>query len=173
MTSISSPAFSATYDGDGLRATKTAIPLGGSSPVTTYFLYDGGSPLAEETWNGSTASLSAVNVQAADSWRARYNVGNQVHSFVYDPQGNVVQKQYWQNFAAAPYSTTSYEAYGKKGGEFTSFGTAPTHHDPAGFGGQFGYYTDVKTGLLCLTHRYYNPGTSKFLTRDPIGCGGG
>jgi RHS repeat-associated protein len=85
----------------------------------------------------------------------------------------VVQKQYWQNFGNAPYSTSSYEAYGKKGGEFTSFGTAPTHHDPSGFGGQFGYYTDTETGLLCLTHRYYDPGTGKFINRDPIGYGGG
>jgi len=42
-----------------------------------------------------------------------------------------------------------------------------------GFGGQFGYYTDVETGLLCLTHRYYDPGTGKFVNRDPIGYAGG
>jgi len=40
-------------------------------------------------------------------------------------------------------------------------------------GGQFGYYTDTETGLLCLTHRYYDPGTGKFLNRDPIGYAGG
>ena len=39
--------------------------------------------------------------------------------------------------------------------------------------GQYGYYTDNETGLLCLTHRYYDPGTGKFLTRDPIGYAGG
>ena len=44
-------------------------------------------------------------------------------------------------------------------------------HDPLGFGGQFGYYTD--TGLLCLTHRYYDPGTGKSINRDPIGYAGG
>ena len=42
-----------------------------------------------------------------------------------------------------------------------------------GFGGQFGYYTDTETGLLCLTHRYYDPGTGKFINRDPIGYQGG
>ena len=41
------------------------------------------------------------------------------------------------------------------------------------FGGQFGYYSDFGTGLLCLTHRYYDPGTGKFINRDPIGYGGG
>jgi RHS repeat-associated protein len=42
-----------------------------------------------------------------------------------------------------------------------------------GFGGQYGYYTDNETGLLCLTHRYYDPGTGKFINRDPIGYAGG
>ena len=31
----------------------------------------------------------------------------------------------------------------------------------------------METGLLCLTHRYYDPGTGKFLNRDPIGYQGG
>ena len=43
----------------------------------------------------------------------------------------------------------------------------------SGFGGQYGYYTDTETGLLCLTHRYYDPGTGKFINRDPIGYEGG
>ena len=51
-----------------------------------------------------------------------------------------------------------------------SSGSNPTL---AGFGGQFGYYTDTETGLLCLTHRYYDPGTGKFINRDPIGYAGG
>ncbi len=46
-------------------------------------------------------------------------------------------------------------------------------HDPAGFGGQFGYYTDRETGLLCLTHRYYDAGTGRFINRDPLGYAGG
>ena len=41
LTAISSPAFSAAYDGDGLRAKKTA------AGVTTYYVYDGGTPVAE------------------------------------------------------------------------------------------------------------------------------
>jgi RHS repeat-associated protein len=47
------------------------------------------------------------------------------------------------------------------------------HHDPVGFGGQSGYYTDPETGLLLLGHRYYDPGTGKFINRDPIGYQGG
>ena len=70
---------------------------------------------------------------------------------------------------------TFYEGYGALRQDYDVLrgGGTPPHKDPVGFGGQFGYYTDTETGLLCLTHRYYDPGTGKFLTRDPIGYGGG
>ncbi|MCA1568613.1 MAG: RHS repeat-associated core domain-containing protein [Acidobacteria bacterium] len=45
--------------------------------------------------------------------------------------------------------------------------------DPFGYKARWGYYTDTETGLLLLTHRYYDPGTGRFLTRDPIGYAGG
>lgn len=50
----------------------------------------------------------------------------------------------------------------------TSGHSPPANQSPFEFGGQFGYYTDVETGLLCLTHRYYDPGTGRFINRDPI-----
>ncbi len=50
---------------------------------------------------------------------------------------------------------------------------APSQQDPIGFGGQYGYYTDVETGLVLLTHRYYDPQNGRFLTRDPVGYAGG
>jgi len=50
---------------------------------------------------------------------------------------------------------------------------ADADYNPIGFGSQHGYYTDTGTGLLCLTHRYYDPGTGRFVNRDPIGYGGG
>jgi RHS repeat-associated protein len=42
-----------------------------------------------------------------------------------------------------------------------------------GSGGQYGYYTDVETGLLLLTNRYYDPAAGRFVTRDPIKYAGG
>jgi len=42
-----------------------------------------------------------------------------------------------------------------------------------GFGGQWGYYRDYTTGLYLLTHRYYDTGAGRFVTRDPIGYTGG
>ena len=42
-----------------------------------------------------------------------------------------------------------------------------------GYKAQWGYYTDVESGILFLTHRYLDPATGRFLTRDPIGMEGG
>ncbi len=156
-------AFSAAYDGDGLRATKTA---GG---VTTYFLYDGDSPVAEETWSGTQATFSALNGLTADGWRARYvNTESQAYDFLYDPQGTLVQRQTAGGYSVGygAYDQAIYEGYGAlrqdvKLSAGATGGTTVGARDPVGFGGQFGYYTDTETGLLCLTHRYYDPGTGK------------
>jgi len=95
---------------------------------------------------------------------------------VYDPQGSVQQRHtdgsYTGGFAA--YDRSTFEGYGAlRQANKGSTGAGVGQHDPAGFGGQFGYYTDTETGLLCLTHRYYDPGTGKFINRDPIGYQGG
>jgi len=169
LTAISSPAFSAAYDGDGLRAKKTA------TGVTTYFVYDGSTPIAEETFNGTSATFTALNAVTADGWRARKQ-GGIVYQFVYDPQGSVQQRHtdgsYTGGYAA--YDRSTFEGYGAlRQANKGSTGAIVGQHDPAGFGGQFGYYTDTETGLLCLTHRYYDPGTGKFINRDPIGYDGG
>jgi RHS repeat-associated protein len=169
LTAISSPAFSASYDGNGLRAKKTA---GG---VTTYFLYDGSTPLLEETFSSPNATITAVNVWAVDGWRARYYPqASEFRAYSFDPQGNVISRQ---NSGASTYPTydmASYEAYGKRTADYSPTGINPAvNQDPAGFGGQYGYYTDRETGLLCLTHRYYDPGTGRFVNRDPIGYNGG
>jgi len=43
---------------------------------------------------------------------------------------------------------------------------------PFAYKGQWGYYTDVETGILLLTHRSFDAATGRFLTRDPIGLEG-
>ena len=173
MTTISSPAFSAAYDGDGLRARKTA---GG---VTTYYVYDGNSPVAEESYNSANATATFLNLNGttADGWRTRYDsAAGQSDNFAYDPQGSRVETHTATSYStgAPAFELSFYEGYGAlRQNVQVGSGATATPRDPAGFGGQFGYYTDVETGLLCLTHRYYDPGTGKFLNRDPIGYQGG
>ena len=143
--------------------------------TTTYFLYDGTSPVVEETASGSTATLTALNVLAADGVRARYfpTLGSQFYSFTFDPQGSQVGSQYSANTFDPVYAVSSFEAYGHRGAQIDNGGhNPPSNQSPFQFGGQFGYYTDTDTGLLCLTHRYFDPGTGKFINRDPICYGG-
>lgn len=83
-----------------------------------------------------------------------------------------------------------YDAFGQLAGALTPQSVDPDIPDnaldriPIGFGGQWGYYTDItseaqqdstgiQAGLVLLGQRYYDPGTARFLTRDPIGYDGG
>jgi hypothetical protein len=112
----------------------------------------------EETFSSPNATISAVNVWSADGWRGRYYpVTSAYWAFSFDPQGNVVHRQTNLNLIApdATYDMAAYEAYGRRTADIEAdTGANPaTHQDPAGFGGQYGYYTDRETGLLYLTHR--------------------
>jgi len=49
----------------------------------------------------------------------------------------------------------------------------PKSNRAVGIGGQYGYYTDTETGLVLMTHRYYDAGKGRFINRDPIGAAGG
>jgi RHS repeat-associated protein len=70
--------------------------------------------------------------------------------------------------------TAMFDGYGAKLGDTDAFtgGAEPTR-DAMGFQGQFGAYTDNETGLVLMGHRYYDAGTGRFLTRDPLGYNGG
>jgi len=68
-----------------------------------------------------------------------------------------------------------YDGYGAKLGDTDAYtgNPEPPTRDAMGFQGQFGAYTDNETGLVLMGHRYYDAGTGRFLTRDPMGYGGG
>ncbi len=189
MTSYGGTAFSAAYDGDGMRAWKKTYY------GTTYFLYDGSTPVIEEKPDGTVV---AANGFGADGWRMRYypgaqyasprpsnyygqNYGSQFYAYTFDPQGNLLQR-HAQKGSARALDTVTYDAFGQATADLaalgvdTQYGQAPgrsRYLDPAGFGGQWGYYTDVETGLDLLTQRYYDPQQGRFVTRDPIGYKGG
>ena len=94
---------------------------------------------------------------------ARSSGGAPSTIYAFDERGNVAQRldQYGDMLSA-----DVYDAYGK----LVAGGSAG---DPWGFGAQAGYYTDAETGLVLLTHRFYDPAQGRFLTRDPAGYGGG
>ncbi|MCC6351039.1 MAG: hypothetical protein KJZ62_11040 [Fimbriimonadaceae bacterium] len=82
-------------------------------------------------------------------------------------------------------TTTFYHAGIKNGDSQTSTGQSVTgsiQHDafgnvasssgtwsgPFAYGGPYGYQSDPDSGLKLLGHRYYDPSTGRFLTRDPV-----
>ena len=93
---------------------------------------------------------------------SRRSGGSSVH-YTWDAQGSLAQRL---DGAGAVLTSHLYDAFGA---ESTSGSTT----DPYRYGGQWGYYTNGETGLCLLTHRYYDPGTGRFLNRDPIGYVGG
>ena len=147
-------SLTAGYRGDGLRAWKETA--GGR----TYFLYDGTTPIIELEASGAH---TATNTFGAHGLVSRYRNSNGSRIFyTFDAQGSVAQRL---DLYGNVLTSRSYTAHGQMVGK----GVA----DPFGYKARWGYYTDTETGLLLLTHRYYDPSTGRFLTRDPIGYNGG
>jgi len=141
------------YTGDGLRAWKEG------ASGRTYFLYDDSEPVCEL---GSSGNVTATNTFGANGLVSRHSGGNSVF-YTFDPSGNVAQR-FDSSFNIL--STERYDAFGGRQ-------TTATSLDVFGFGGQWGAYTDAETGLVLMTHRYYDPNAGRFLTRDPMGYAGG
>jgi len=59
-------------------------------------------------------------------------------------------------------ASVQYDAFGN----VTS--SSGTWQGPFAYGGPYGYQEDPDSGLKLLGHRYYDPSTGRFLTRDPI-----
>jgi RHS repeat-associated protein len=160
--------LTAGYREDGLRAWKQ-----NNQGVRTYFLYDGDTLACELDASGNVTA--AYGFGAAGLAQIYYpQLPTPLHcSFSFDPFGNVVSR-HWQNSAKGRDDVALYDAFGNLIVDYD----AQTHNsyqptDPVGYGGQWGNYTDRETGLVLMGHRYYDPGTGRFLTRDPIGYDGG
>jgi RHS repeat-associated protein len=147
LTSVTGPSNATyTYNGDGLRATKTT---GGS---TNYFGWDPTSSppllLSDGTNNYIYGPDNLPIEQIDSSGNATYYHHDQLGStrLLTNSNGNTA-------------ATFNYDAYGNV---TTSTGSATT---PLGYAGQ---YTDTETGLQYDQARYYDPQTGQFISRDPL-----
>jgi RHS repeat-associated protein len=143
LTSISG-GTSYTYDGDGLRMSKTvsgtttrfAWDESGSLPLLlqdgdAYYIYGpGGQPIEQITGDNPTYLLQD---QQGSTRLLTDGSGNVVGTYSYDAWGNVTDHM----------------------------GAATTNLQ---YNGQ---YTDAETGFQYLRARYYDPATGQFLTVDP------
>ena len=154
MTGYNGTTQTDGYSGDGLRAWKQA------GSTKTYFLYDDDQPVCEYN---SSGTLTATNTFGADGLVSRRNVSGSTTTFyTFDERGSVSQRL---NSAGAVVSSDLYDGFGSR----SSTGAA----DVWQFEAQAGYYTDAETGLILCTHRFYDPSSGRWLTRDPLGYDGG
>ena len=158
-----------TYDGDGLRtnAKKQTPQQPNGVFYLKYWLYDGNQPVAEyDVFGNNSPTLYTTNTFGADGLVSEDNLGNGGSTFyLFDERGNVSQRT---SSTGSVLSSDLYDAYGSC---TTSSGVV--NADEWGYEGQAGYQTDDQTGLILCTHRYYDPSTGRWLTRDPMGYDGG
>ena len=152
--------LTAGFGRDGLRAWKQ-----NSAGVRTYFLYDGLVPVCELDASGN---VTAVNTVGPTGVLARHTngVGGGSVFYAFDPQGSIAVRL---DTSGNVLSSHVNEAWGTQ----VSTGTGYANDPYAGYGGQWGYYRDVETGLHLLGHRYYDAARGRFINRDPIGYSGG
>jgi len=139
-----------SYDGDGLRQSKTVTTTAGAT--TTAATWDTAAGLPTLAQDGGTRYVTGPDglplEQIDASGAVLYYLHDQLGSTraLLDSAGNTV-------------ATFNYDAYGTP---TTRTGSATT---PFGYAGQ---YTDAETGLQYLRARYYDPATSQFLSVDPL-----
>jgi RHS repeat-associated protein len=138
----------ATYGGDGLRASATFTPAGGSAVTQNYL------------WAGESLLMDSVNAYIYSESRTtpaeQVNLATGTVTYlVTDSLGSV---RGTVNSSGALTGTTSYDAWGNP--QTTGGLTTAT---PFGFTGG---YTDPD-GLVYLINRYYDPATGQFMSVDP------
>ncbi len=136
------------YNGFGARVSKS--DSGGS---TTY-LRSGTSVVAPVvSVPGAESATFTPGISERRGTESRFYHGD-IKNFVEqtDSSGQIVSSQ-------------QYDAFGNP------VSSSGTWSGPFAYGGRFGYQSDSDTSLSLLGHRYYEPTTGRFLSRDPIGDG--
>jgi RHS repeat-associated protein len=139
---------SAVYDGNGLRASATVKPVGGSSSTNAY-VWGSNFQLLQDSAN---AYIYTTGVAPAEQ------VNLTTGTITYLGTDSLGSVRGIINSSGALTATTSYDAWGNPqtvGGLTTA--------TPFGFAGG---YTDLD-GLIYLVNRYYDPSTGQFLSVDP------
>jgi RHS repeat-associated protein len=144
LVSVSSPSSTYTYMADDVRLSKTV------SGTTTNFTYDAGANLLQQTSGASRVSW----LYGPDGIPFARNATGTVAYMHHDQLGTI---RFFSNAAGTLYAFFNADAYGNTVSESAAH--------PIRYAGA---YRDAETGFYYLHHRYYDPTTAQFLTRDPI-----
>lgn len=137
------------YDGDGLRSSKT--PAGGSQTWTAWDTVTGSVPLllSDSSTTFYIYGPGDVPIEQIKSGTVNtYLMSDQLNSTIL-----------LTGTAGTITGTWTYDAYGNTTGH-TGSGSTPLLYD--------GQYQDSESGLYYLRARYYEAGSTQFLTRDLV-----
>ncbi len=183
LTAITGGADPRTFSYDAAGRT-TAITR--ASGVTS-FAYDfesritsitrGGMTTNSYTYNGLDTRVGVVDSLGSRSIRrngvgvtapvlgdglARYVTSGEVRGGVKTTfHAGLKNADLQTSVSAVASASRTYDAFGNVAS------STGTWRSPFGHAGPFGYQSDADTGFQLLGHRYYDPSTGRFLTRDP------
>ena len=151
------------------------LPVGWALSSTSKFVWDGWNLIAELDGNDAKVRTCAWGLDVSGSEQGAGGIGglafeylaatNATHHSYFDGNGNLTSLRDDTGAISAGYE------YGPFGETLTIRGSASAL---AANAYRFSTkYTDAETGLLYYGYRYYNPGTGRWLNRDPIGEEGG
>ncbi len=135
------------YNGDGLRV---SVTVDNGSPVTTDYVWDVNGQLPVVLDDGSNQYVYGLGLISATD-----GVDNQLY-YISDGLGSTTALT---DDTGAATDTYSYDVFG------TVRDRTGTTENSFDFTGQ---QTDADSALQFLRARYYDPGTGRFITRDPI-----
>ena len=158
-----------TYDYQGRRVQKVVSNWNGSSWVTQAtkrFVWDGWNMIEEQTVSG-TSKYYVWGLDLSQSLQGAGGVGGLItrvesatsHNFLHDGNGNVGQL-----INAATGTREAHYEYDPYGNTIVATG-AQAATNPYRFSAK---YLDGESGLYYYGHRYYDPATGRWLSRDPI-----
>ncbi|MHB8637415.1 MAG: RHS repeat-associated core domain-containing protein [Fimbriimonadaceae bacterium] len=172
------------YGADGRLKFKSNDGFGNE----TAYLYDGDSLVYRWCNNGSNlnpfpSDLSTTDPTVFYVWgptgpAMEFDLSGDSKTLLYDPQGSCImsfggyalaQTQgfnpvFWDGYGSPVFEKSAYDNYSLSLGGYTQ---------PLQYKGQFGCLTDYASGLDYCIHRYYDPQTGRWLSRDPAGLEGG
>jgi len=139
-----------SYDGDGLRQSKTVTTTQGTT--TTAETWDSAEGLPALLQDGGTRYVMGPDGLPIE----QVNADGSVQYYLRDQLGST---RALLDSAGHTVATDSYDAYGNPTGRTDSATT------PFGYAGE---YTDAETGFQYLRARYYDPATQQFVSVDPL-----
>jgi RHS repeat-associated protein len=165
------------YDWRGRRIKKV---LTGTSTTTSKYIYDGWNLVAELDANNNLVRSFMWGLDFSGSLQGAGGVGgliytklasdNLAHFCAYDGNGNVMALVSGGGTQSAEYEYTAFGETLRATGTMAFSPLNPLATNPFRFSTK---YVDDDSDLIYYGYRYYNPGTGRWLSRDPIEEAGG